>query len=236
MMPAKTNQNQFIVFADVIRSRDLTHAALSRGLEGLLAKLRKSETALFQTPPMRSLGDEIQMMPKSLHAAVRIITLMEEYFLKRKTVISFRYVLTFGEVKGLRTKAKMTALSGKGLIRARALINENKDQDNYNTNPIKRGAAWVDLPSESAANVIETVLYSLARIKHMWKREHYNMVAAMIDGKSDNEIARQFHYTPSAVWKRRERMDIHNYLRLRALLEDLTNLDVVQKLATEIKR
>lgn len=58
----------------------------------------------------------------------------------------------------------------------------------------------------------------------------------MIAGRSDSEIAKEFEYSPSAIWKRRQQMQMHSYLRLRSLLLDITNHELIMALDREIRR
>ena len=184
--------DHFVLFADVIASRQIDPKALAAGLKALLNHLRQRRRACFVLPPMRSLGDELQMMPVSL--------------------------------------------TGPALIRARELINENKRQGDYSTQDIRRGRTWIDLPSEQAGRMIEAVFYALDMIRRGWKRDHHAMAALMIGGAGDGDIAARFDYTRAAVWKRRQRMQIHNYLKLRALLKDMTDAAIIENLIHEIKR
>lgn len=228
--------DHFVLFADVIASRQIDPKALAAGLKALLNHLRQRRRACFVLPPMRSLGDELQMMPVSLAEGLRVMLEMEEFFLARPAEVGFRYVLTYGAVNGVAADAEMTSLTGPALIRARELINENKRQGDYSTQDIRRGRTWIDLPSEQAGRMIEAVFYALDMIRRGWKRDHHAMAALMIGGAGDGDIAARFDYTRAAVWKRRQRMQIHNYLKLRALLKDMTDAAIIESLIHEIKR
>jgi predicted ATPase len=149
--------------------------------------------------------------------------------------MQFRYAVVFDEITG-EAHDDIRTLSGAGLIHARDTIEEIKHDEDYRSALVRRGHVWFELQSREASKTFEAIFLTLSTIRSGWKQKHAEIAYRMIQGEKDKTIAKAVGYTQSAIWKRRQKMQIDSYLALRAVLKTLSSRGTLEELNLEAGR
>lgn len=200
---------QFIVMADVIRSRSYDGSDLIGEFARIVEDCNTAYAGAILSPYTITLGDEFQGVAGSLKNAVDSILFLEDRLLAARPAFNLRYVLVYGEIETIINPQIAHGMTGSGLALARELLTiKRRGRRRFQLN-------LSGLPCEDELNMLFRLL---ELISGHWKERDYTLIRELACNNDDVDVAAHFGKTKSQIWKRRKTLQIEEYVTIKELI------------------
>jgi hypothetical protein len=198
---------QFIIMADIIKSRETDLVLTAQLLKSLCVHINNKYKKSILSPLTITLGDEFQGVVDSAKTGLLIIIEMEEVILKNEIDFKLRYVLLYGRIETKINTQTAYEMLGEGLTDARHILTAAK-KEKYRF--YIHGTANADL-SDNLFRIYQSILDD-------WKIKDYVLITSMITDNNNKFTAEKTGKNPSQIWKRKKTLKIEEYQILKKLI------------------
>ena len=204
------SEMNFILMADIIRSRDADQGRLMTDFKEIVSKVNHSFRDRLLSPVTITLGDEFQGVVRDLSSALAIILQLEEIIIRSGKNFKLRYVLAEGKIEtAINTKIAYEML-GSGLSEARETLAELKKM---------KARFYVMLQDKAHGEAINNVFIVLQNIIDTWKiKKDYYIVAKFLEHKDYKKVATELNKERSLIWKRERSLNLADYFALKEVI------------------
>lgn len=195
-----------ILMGDVSGSGKLPSERLQHALRHIVATVNKTNRGKIQSPLTITLGDEFQGIAKNFRSLVEIIFAIERKCLDADIAVQMHYVGLIGVIETSVNKKVAHGMLGPGLTEARAkLTSKRRDRPDFQFHS--------NYPREDI--ILNSIMAAISGLRAQWRPDDYQLIAAMLESQSDQQIADKFSKNRSQIWKRRKTLMVAEYQSLR---------------------
>ncbi len=202
--------NQFVLMADIIKSRLQTPTVMMQGFKNLASVINSLHKEDSISPITITLGDEFQAVAKSLKGGVKIIISFEEEIIKEMLDFKMRYVLCYGDIQTPLNTAMAYGMLGPGLSDARRRLDEMKRSEQR---------FCFCLGNENMTKKFSNMFLLYQFFVDKWKPKSFPIVSEFLKESDYKAVAKTLDRDPSLIWKRKKSLKIKEYLALKTLIE-----------------
>lgn len=200
---------KIVLMADVVGSSQRNAKALMESFKAAVMLANRTHKSEILSPLTITLGDEFQGVVKDTMAAVKIIIMLEEYFLTLKKPIKLRYVVNEGAIDTKLNQQKAYEMLGPGLTEARQhLLSMKTSKLRFN----------VTLKNQSLAESLQLMFILFQGIVDRWTPAQQKVVAAFLELHDYRAVAERLKKDATTVWRRRRSLLIEEYNSLKRLM------------------
>lgn len=200
---------QFIVMADVIRSRTYDGSNLISEFMRIVEECNSAHAGALLSPYTITLGDEFQGVADSLKSAVDTILFLEDRLLAASPAFMLRYVLVYGDIETPINPRIAHGMTGSGLALAREMLTIKRRG---------RRRFQLYLSGLPYADDLNMLFRLLELISGHWKERDHALIRELVCNNDDVDVALHFGKTKSQIWKRRKTLQIEEYVTVKELL------------------
>lgn len=201
---------QFILMADVVKSRDHEPVAMMQAFHNLVKELNASFSCRLLSPVTITLGDEFQGVPDGFSTACQMILWLEEQRIERSLAFSLRYVLHEGDIATPLNPELAWGMMGQGLTDAREMLQETKRKEL----PVR-----VSIGHPVAGQILEEAFVVYQNFISGWDpKDDYPVAAAFLKYLDYKEVAEALGKTRSQMWKRARTLNMQSYFSIRNII------------------
>lgn len=182
--------------------------------------------SMFYAKDTFNLGKEFECAVADLKAAFDLIFLMEEWLLMLNKPFQLLYVITFGEFEVPKRKNMFYGIVGDGVARAHWLMGRLRMS--------KANRFRVEIRDREESVYIESLFLLYQEIIDSWEAKDGRLIHGFLMDLNNNQLAEDFGRTRSGVWKKRRRLRIDHYWRIKNLIRQTPELIIKKKAAEKI--
>ncbi len=208
---------QFILMSDIIGSSNHHQELLIERFKQCTSYINKKYIDHLISPLTITLGDEFQGIIANLKSSIDVIIDLEEFIINNNFSLKLRYVLIYGEIETNINNHIAFEMLGKGLTKARKLLNNNKS---------KEERFYIDIDNANCNTIINNSFEIYQNIIDKWKLEKdYQLISSFLKNYDYKIVAEHLNKNRSLIWKREKTLNMSSYFAVKEILNVAKNLN-----------
>lgn len=195
--------------ADVVKRSETPQRTTAKALSHITTTINQQYKSTIYSPLTMILGDELQDMVAHATTGLAITIAIEEPRIEEAIPFQLRYVFIKGAIETPINTKIAYGLLGKGLTKARALLDKNQK---------KRARFLVKCGSHD--NALNKLLFLYHSLIADWPVKDYHPIHGLLQLGDYKVVDKENPLTPSLIWKRKKTCKIEEYDVLKSLLLD----------------
>jgi hypothetical protein len=209
-------KSQYILMADIIKSRDHSSSELMSDFTALISGINKRFAGDLISPLTITLGDEFQGIVSSMGSGLEIMISIEEELIRRKAGFKFRHILLHGKIETPINHEKAHGMIGEGLALAREGLSELKTSRNDRFE--------ISVENEKLSDALEGIFLVYQSLVDDWKPRDYDLITAFLDHEDYKKVAAYLKKDVSLMWRREGTLKMREYFALKRSILTLGEL------------